>query len=107
MPRKKLRDVAAVRAFREIDIFGQKIGFNVNGEELHRTCPGACVSLFIVAWLIVVLIYLIQDIFVDNRDRPLTTILYPNYYDGLDYPIRQQQGWQFAVGISSVTDFYD
>lgn len=58
---------------------------------IHRTCPGACVSLFIFAWLAVVLNYLIQDINKENLDRPLTEILYPNYV--VNEPIQQQNGW--------------
>jgi hypothetical protein len=107
MPRRKLRDVAPVRAFREIDIFAQKIGFNIAGEEKHRTVGGAFISLLMLAWLVCVGIYLVREIILDNRDKPLTTILYPNYFDGLDFPIKQEQGWQFAVGLSSITDYGD
>lgn len=66
MPSKKLRDNVVVRLFREADMFGTKAKFNINGESLHRTCPGACISLLMFAWLFFILYYLIVDIVVDN-----------------------------------------
>ena len=88
MPSKKLRDNAVVRWFREFDMFGRKAKFNINGESKHRTCPGALVSLCIFAWLGIVLHYLIVDIVIDDRDRPITEILYPNYYGKTNAPIQ-------------------
>lgn len=88
-------------------MFGHRVRFNVNGEEKHRTCPGACVSILIFGWMACLLRYLIMTIVVENRDRPLTTITYPNFYGEKNLPLQQRQGWKFAVGISSVADFRD
>ena len=70
-------------------MFGQRTHFNINGEETHRTAPGACVSLFIIAWIGVIIAYLIKDIVIDNKDRPLTETFYPNYYGKNNSPLQQ------------------
>lgn len=31
--------------------------------------------------------------------------MYPNFYGKNNTPLKQSQGWQFAVGISSVVDY--
>lgn len=77
-----------VRLLRKVDMFGYEARFNINGEMLHRTCPGACITLLIFAWLGILLHYLIVDIVVDNRDRPITSILYPNYYGTDNAPLQ-------------------
>jgi hypothetical protein len=86
-------------------MFGYQIGFNVEGEEAHNTVPGACVSLFIVAWLIVVLRYLIIVDVQNVKDRPLTIKNFENYYGATDTPIRRVDGLFFAVGVSSLRSF--
>lgn len=55
MPSLQHRDNTIIRGFRETDMFGHKLHFNVNGEKSHKTIPGACASLFIFAWLAVIL----------------------------------------------------
>ena len=89
MPKRKLRDNAVVLFIREFDIFGEKARFNVNGEEQHRTCPGACVSLFIIILIgVFVLQYSIREFALDKTDRPLTNILYPDYYGKTNSPLK-------------------
>ena len=84
-------------------MFGYRIGFNINGEEDHKTLPGAMVSLFIFAWLAVVLRYLIISICNDYIDRPLTTTIFENYYNSV--PLTTKQGLFFAVGLSSIQNY--
>lgn len=60
MPKRKPRDNICVRTFQKLDMFGYQIGFNIDGEEYHRTTTGTCVSLFIYAWCGVILHYLLQ-----------------------------------------------
>ena len=88
MTHKKLRDNVVVRLLRRADMFGYKATFNINGEHLHRTCPGAIITLIIFAWLGILLHYLIVDIVIDNRDRPITSILYPNHYGADNAPLQ-------------------
>jgi hypothetical protein len=87
MPTKKHRDGIVLRTLQEADMFGHRIQFNVNGENVHKTIPGAIVSLFIFAWLGVILNFLLREIVHDNRSRPLTTILYPDYFGNKSVPI--------------------
>ena len=47
MPRKKHRDNFCFRAIQKFDMYGYEIGFNINGEDVHKTIPGAIISLFI------------------------------------------------------------
>lgn len=81
-------------------MFGYRIGFNIDGEEDHKTLPGAIVSLFIFAWLAVILRFLIMSISNDFIDRPLTTTIFENFYDAV--PLTTKQGLFFAVGMSSL-----
>ena len=55
-------------------MFGFQTSFNINGEDTHKTCPGACVSLFIFAWLALILHYLLLDIVIEDRQRLMTEI---------------------------------
>ena len=105
MPSRKKRDWLCVRAFQSFDMFGYQIGFNINGEDSHTTSAGSCVSLFIFAWIGVILHYLIRDIVMDTLDRPLTIITYPNYFGPTNQPISTKDGFKFAVGVSSVKNF--
>jgi hypothetical protein len=43
-------------------MFGYRIGFNIDQEDTNRTVYGAIASLFIFAWLFVILRYLIITI---------------------------------------------
>jgi len=88
-------------------MFGHRINFNVNGEESHRTIWGACVTILILLQLCQVLVYLVVDIVIFDKDRLVTTILYPNYYGETNQPLQQKAGWKFAVGLSSVTGFQE
>jgi len=87
MPRKKARGVAIERAYRELDMFGHQIGFNIDGEDVHKTCPGATASLIIFGWCAIILNYLIQQQLFNTLNHPLTTILHRNYYSNNE-PIR-------------------
>lgn len=86
-------------------MFGYQVGFNIDGEEVHKTLPGACVSIFIFAWLAVVLRFLIIQTVVQNLDRPLTTRILANYYGDDLVPFTASGGFKFAVGLSSVQNF--
>ena len=88
MPTRRLRDNAVVRLIRTTDMFGHKIHFNTNGEKSHRTIFGACATILIFLSLAWVLVYLLFDIVIFDRDRPLTTILYPNYYGEKNQPLQ-------------------
>lgn len=95
------------------DLFGFRIGFNVEGEEVHRTIPGAILSLFIIAWLIVVLNYLVlrfdENVRTINKftpKRPLDIKKFENYYGEENTPIAFNN-FRFAVGLSSIHDFAD
>jgi hypothetical protein len=68
-------------------MFAYKSKFNINGEMQHRTCPGAMMSLLVFAWIGILMHYLIVDIIIDNHDRPITSILYPNYYGEDNAPL--------------------
>lgn len=61
-------------------MFGYKIGFNINGDDYHKTCAGTLVSLFIFAWCGLVLNYLLRQMVFEQLDRPLTTIVNSNFY---------------------------
>jgi hypothetical protein len=105
MPKTKKRDNCCYRAFRFADLYGLKIGFNIDGEDVHRTWPGAITSLFILSWLAVVLRYLVITIVYEDLDQPLTTMLYQNYYGSKNVPLNMSQGFRFAIGLSSVKNF--
>lgn len=93
------------KAFLFFDLFGYRIGFNVDSEESHTTIAGSVMSLFIFAWLLVVLRYLIISIVQQNTDRPLTTRVLENYYGPDLTPLTVKQGFKFAIGLSSVQAF--
>jgi hypothetical protein len=57
MPRRRPRTDAFSRAFQFFDIFGTKVGFNINGESNHTTMFGGLYTLFIIAWLVLILNY--------------------------------------------------
>lgn len=88
MPSRKVRDPWVVRMFREADMFGHRVNFNVNGEDAHRTCWGSCVTILIFFQLAQVLVYLLVDIVVFDLDRPMTTILYPNHFGEKNQPLQ-------------------
>ena len=87
------------------DMFGYRIGFNIDQEDSNRTVYGAIVSLFIFAWLFVILRYLIITIVIQNLDRPLTTRIFENYFGEENIPLTYEQGFRFAVGLSTVQAF--
>jgi len=62
------------------DMFGYKIGFNVEGEEHHRTLPGACLSLIIFMWCIMLLNTWRNGLPSLALERPLTFRNYENYF---------------------------
>lgn len=84
----KLRDHPVLRVFRSFDLFGYQAHFNINGEDSHRTLWGALATILIFLQLAQVLVYLVVDIVVFDKDRPLTTIVYPNYYGELNKPLQ-------------------
>lgn len=86
-----------------LDMFGYKIGFNIEGEENHTSIPGACISLFIVAWLIVMIRYLVIVDVLDIRDRPLTITEQELAYENV--PLSTDDGLMFAIGVSSIRSF--
>jgi len=86
----KLRDHPVLRVLRVFDLFGYQINFNVNGEEKHRTVVGAFFSILIVLYLLWILSYLLVDIVIMDKDRPLTTIVYPNYFGKTNQPLQQK-----------------
>lgn len=88
-------------------MFGYQIGFNVDGEDQDHTVTGCCVSLFIFAWMGVVLHYLIRHICLDTLDRPMTLIQQPNFYGPDKVPITTEQGFRFAIGVSNPKNFND
>ena len=45
------------KSLRFWDMFGYQVGFNINGEEVHKTLPGAFVSIFIISWMCVIIYY--------------------------------------------------
>ena len=49
--------------FRELDWYGQPIGFNIDGDDEYTTSCGACVSLFFIVILIFYGVSLIRNIF--------------------------------------------
>lgn len=103
MPRKQRRGNAFDRAFRTLDMFGHRLGFNINGEDVYRTNTGSCFTLIIFFLVAVVAQWRIREVMFQLNTKPLTSILYPNHFD--EVPLRQQHGFQFAVGVSSVRNF--
>ena len=103
MPRRKLRDNACLRGFRTMDMYGHQLGFNIDGEDVYKTSTGAFCSTLIFVLVIICAQYLVRDLWFERLDKPLTTILYPNYYE--NEPFRQQLGWEFAVGVSTFKNF--
>ena len=67
-------------------MYGHQIGFNINGEDVYKTTPGACASVTIFIVLAIVAQYLLREIVFENLDKPLTTILHPNYFE--DVPLK-------------------
>jgi hypothetical protein len=48
------------------------------------------VSLIIGLWIgVFVLAYSIREFWLDNTDRPLTNIMYPNFYGKNNTPLKQ------------------
>lgn len=41
-------------------MFGYNIGFNIDGEDYHRTYAGTCASLLIFAWVGLIIHYLLN-----------------------------------------------
>ena len=88
------------------DLFGYKIGFNVEGEEMHQTVPGACLSLLIFAWLVIMIRYTYVQFVAENLDRPLTTKDFENYFlENNEELLWKDDGIRFAIGFSSIHDF--
>lgn len=104
MPTRKPRGYALTRAYRELDMFGHQIGFNIDGEDIHKTTVGATVSLIIFAWCAIVLNFLIQQQIFVTTNHPLTTILHRNHFANNE-PLKQQSGFQFAIGLSSLKNY--
>jgi hypothetical protein len=86
----KLRDHPVLRVLRVFDLFGYQINFNVNGEEKHRTVVGASFSVLIFLYLLWILSYLLVDIVIMDKDRPLTTIVYTDYFGKTNQPLQQK-----------------
>jgi hypothetical protein len=62
MARRKQRDFWIVQQFQKLDMFGYNIGFNIDGEDYHRTCAGTCASLLIFAWVGLIIHYLLNQL---------------------------------------------
>ena len=86
-----------------LDMFGYKIGFNIEGEERHTTLPGALYSLSIVVVLIFVCRYLYIVDVEQTLDRPVTVVDQELFYE--DVPLTQNDGLMFAIGVSSLRSF--
>jgi len=84
-------------------MFGYNIGFNIDGEDYHRTCAGTCASLLIFAWIGLIIHYLLNQLIFLQLDRPLTTTTNSNFY--LNKPISLSDGFKFAVGVSNPKNF--
>jgi hypothetical protein len=69
MPAHPKRDPLVISLIQQADMFGHQINFNINGETSFKTCPGACVSLFIFAWLGLLLHYLLLTIVIEDKYR--------------------------------------
>lgn len=78
--------------------------FNMNGQREYRTCLGACCTLLILTFLGLVTAMLSRSVYGQDHNRPLSVIRHPNYF-GSEIPLKQQQGWKIAVGLSSISDF--
>jgi hypothetical protein len=88
------------------DLFGYKIGFNVEGEEQHQTIPGACLSFVIFVWLAIVLRYTYTQFVYENLDRPLTTKDHENHFiETNEELLWKDDQLRFAIGFSSIHGF--
>lgn len=105
MPRRRYRDPPLVRLLQSFDAFGYELGFNLEREAVFKTLPGACCSVFIVAWCFVVVAHLLISINRDNLDRPLSTRVLSNYFQEDLAPHTQDDGFFFAIGLSSPHNF--
>lgn len=104
MPRRQSSHGKCTRAFHKLDIFGMHIGFNIEGEKKHRTIFGALYTLFIVAWVGIVLNYMITQIVVEDLDRLPTVMNQPNFFNGKS--LTANEGFYFAIGISAKKGYY-
>ena len=105
MPRRRYRDPPFVRLLQSFDAFGYEMGFNLDRETVFKTLPGACCSLFIVVWCFIVVAHLLISVNREILDRPLSTRVLSNYFEGDLTPHTQEDGLFFAIGISNPHNF--
>lgn len=76
---KKAKHKPSIYAkFLSLDMFGESIGFNINGKRTYDTCAGALVSLAVIATVACYAQYKIRDFF----DRPVVVAssIEPGHY---------------------------
>jgi len=86
-------------------MFGHQLGFNIDGEDVYKTETGSCWSIIIFAITAIITQFVARDIIVSNLDRPISTMTFPNKFGEKNEPLQQSQGFQFSIGISTMTDF--
>jgi hypothetical protein len=86
MPKK--RGNFCDRSCRECDMFGHQLGFNIDGEDVYKTETGSCWSIIIFAITIIITQFVARDIIVNDLDRPISTMTFPNKFGASNTPLQ-------------------
>ena len=87
-------------AMKSADMFGETIGFNIDGEQTYKTACGSCISIVIMLFCAM---YLVDAILSVVNDRGSTLEILPakiNYFPLEDSQHHLDTGFKFAVGVS-------
>ena len=92
------------RTCRSGDMFGQSIGFNIDGEEKYRTFTGACCSSLILFFCLFYGLVSMKDTIM-NEGNSLERLPLAQLAEGKNRVHGPASSFKFAIGVSSPRDF--
>ena len=85
-------------------MFGERIGFNIQGEEKFKTCCGAVITFAIFIFCAMYFVYIILDVF-ENRGNYLVQTPSTSEYFPQEEGHSADTGFKFAITVSSPRNF--
>jgi hypothetical protein len=86
-------------------MFGEKIGFNLQGETKFKTCCGAFFTLAIFVFCSMYFVHIMNDVFMNKGNILHETQTPTDFFQGAEQPHNSETGFKFAVTVSSPRNF--
>jgi len=87
-------------AMKSADMFGETIGFNIDGQQTYKTACGSCISIIVMLFCAMYLIDAVLSV-VNDRGSKLEVMPAKLDYFPVESRHHLETGFKFAVGVSS------